>query len=67
MGVKDKIPNLFKTNATVDCSKAKLDGKKSRKLNYESEVIKDRIIRDIKTLFDQKEEDYYKPVRIGNF
>ena len=51
----------------MDCSKLKLDGKKSRKLNYESKAIKDRIIRDIETLFHQKEEDYYKPVRIGNF
>ena len=34
-------------------------------LKKENEAIKDRIIRDIKTLFRQ--EDYYKPVRAGNF
>ena len=26
----------------------------------------DRIIRDIETLFDQ-EDDYYKPLKVGNF
>ena len=28
--------------------------------------MKDRIIRDIKTLFEQ-DHDYYKPIREGNF
>ena len=36
------------------------------KLKKEKKTIKDRIIRDIKTLFEQ-EDDYYKPVRVGNF
>ena len=35
------------------------------KLKEENEAIKDRIIRDITTLFEQ--EDYYKPVRVDNF
>ena len=65
--VKNKILNLFKTSTTKDCSKPKHDGKKSGKLNNEREAIKDRIIRDIKTLFEQQEEDYYKSVRVGNF
>ena len=30
-------------------------------------LIEDRIIRDIRTLFEQQEEDYYKPKRINNF
>ena len=30
-------------------------------------AIESKIIRDIKNLFQQKEEDYYKPVREGNF
>ena len=30
-------------------------------------AIEDRIIRDIKSLFEQEEEDYYKPLRVGNF
>ena len=37
------------------------------KLEKENIAIKDRIIRDTKTLFEQEEEDYYKPVRFGNF
>ena len=28
--------------------------------------IKEKIIRDIRTLFESDEEDYYKPVRTGN-
>ena len=38
-------------------------------LKIENRAIKDRIIRDIrniKTFFEQ-EEDYYKPVKVGNF
>ena len=30
-------------------------------------VIKDRILKDIRNLFEHEEEDYYKPVRVGNF
>ena len=36
------------------------------KLRKENETIKDRIIRDIRTLFKQ-EDDYYKPIRVHNF
>ena len=36
------------------------------KLKKEKKIIKDRTIRDIKTIFEQ-EEDYYEPVRVGNF
>ena len=41
------------------------EGKKPRKLTEEYEAIKHRIIRDIKSLFEQL--DYYEPVRVGNF
>ena len=37
------------------------------RLKKENEGIKDRIIRDIENLFEQQEEDYHKPVRVGNF
>ena len=37
------------------------------RLKKENELIKDRIIRDIKNLLEQEEEDYYKPVRVDNF
>ena len=29
--------------------------------------MKDREIRDIRNFFEHEEEDYYKPVRVGNF
>ena len=35
-------------------------------MTLKKEAIKDKIIRDIKNLFEQK-EDYYKPVRVVNF
>ena len=36
------------------------------KLKKEKEEIKDRTIRDIRILFEQ-EDDYYKPIKTGNF
>ena len=36
------------------------------KLKRDNEAIKDRIIQDIKILFEQ-EDDYYKPIRTDNF
>ena len=33
-----------------------------------TKAIKDRILRDIKNLFEHKEEEnYYEPVRVSNF
>ena len=40
--------------------------KKLRKKESNERLIKDRIIRDIRTLFEQ-EEDYYKPKTVNNF
>ena len=38
------------------------------KLKKENETIKDRVIRDIRNLFEYREEKgYYEPARIGNF
>ena len=37
-----------------------------RKKEFNSRLIKDRIIRDIRTLFEQQEEDHYKPKRLIN-
>ena len=39
--------------------------KEERKKN--KRLIKDKIIRDIKTLFQQQEEDYYQPKRVSSF
>ena len=36
------------------------------KLKKENKASKARIIRNIRTLFKQ-EDDYYKPIRLGNF
>ena len=41
------------------------EDRKKKKQN--EEIVKDRIIRDIRTLFEQQEEDYYKPKRVSNF
>ena len=38
------------------------------RLEKETKAIKDRILRDIKNLFEQKEEEnYYKTIRVSNF
>ena len=38
------------------------------RLEKENKAIKDRIIRDIRNLVEHdEEENYYKPVRVGNF
>ena len=37
------------------------------KLKNYSETIKKRIIRDTRNFFEHEEENYYKPVRVGNF
>ena len=34
------------------------------RLEKDTKAIKDRILRDIKNLFEHAEEDYYKPVRV---
>ena len=38
-----------------------------KKQSEENEEIKDRIIRDIRTLFEPEEKDNYKPIIVGNF
>ena len=80
-GVKDKIMSLFKIKYYSKPKRVKTvygGGKKQFKENIiksirnlfklkkESEAIKDRIFRDIRTFFKQ-EDDYYKPIRVGNF
>ena len=38
------------------------------RLKKETKAIKDRILRDVKNLFEDKdEENYHKPVRVSNF
>ena len=46
--------------------KRKREIRKKKEIN--DKLIKDRIIRDIRVLFEQQqEEDYYKPKRVSNF
>ena len=66
--------SLFKTNTTGNYSKPTRSNnmyrsrKKPRKQSQDNMIkaIEDRIIRDIKKLFEQ-DEYYYKPVRLCNF
>ena len=37
------------------------------KLKKENEVIKGSTIRDVRTLSEQQEDNYYKPIKVGNF
>ena len=37
------------------------------RLKKENESIKDRIVWDIKNLFEYREQDYYKPIRVNEF
>ena len=46
--------------------KQKKKKKKSKKQEHNERSIKDKIIRDIMTLFEW-EEDYYKPKRVSSF
>ena len=81
-GIKDQIMSLFKIKGYSKPKPVKTvygGGKKQSEVNIiksirnllklkkETETIKDKIIRDTRTLFEQKEEDYYKPMRLGNF
>ena len=43
--------------------KMDLEGKKE----MNNSIIRDRIIWDIRILFEQEKEDYYKPKRVSNF
>ena len=81
-GVKEQTMSLFKTKYYSKSERVKTvygGGKKKSKetiiknirnpfkLKKENEAIKDRIVREIKTLFEQEEKDYYKPIRVDNF
>ena len=67
---KDKIikdvKKSFKLKKEIDEKRIK-SIKNPFRLRKENQAIKDRIIRDIRDLFDQEKEAYYKPVRVGNF
>ena len=47
--------------------KTKKKERNQRKIKKNERLIKDEIIRDMRTLFEQQEEDYYKPKRVCSF
>ena len=72
---KGKVFSLFKTNTSKKkvYARGKRLSKPKTQNNIKNPIIlkkkknKDRIIRDIRTFFEQKEEDYCKPKRVSNF
>ena len=62
--LKDKITNHIWT-----LSKTKKEKEERKKKKHNDRTNKDRIIREIRRLFEQeeKEENYYEPKRVNNF
>ena len=59
--IKD-VRNLFRFKKKKIDGKAIKDIRNHCKLKKKNEEIKDRVIRDIRSLFEHEKEDYYKPV-----
>ena len=54
-------------NARLEEENAIKDIRNLLRLKRETKAIKDRMLRDIKNLFEhEEEENYYKPVRVSN-
>ena len=62
--IKD-IRNIFRLKREWNCTAIKDIGSLFR-LEKENKGIKDRILRDVKNLFEHEEENYYKAVRVNN-
>ena len=58
--------HLFRLEKEVDDTTVTDIGNFFR-LKKENKAIKNRIIRDIRSIFEHKEEDYYKLVKVGSF
>ena len=63
--IKD-IRNLFRLKKELTFTAIK-DIRNLFRQERETKAIKDRILRDIKNLFEHEEGIYYKPVRVSNF
>ena len=59
------IKNIFRLRKEIGNSATK-NIKILFRLKKQKETIKDKITRNIETLFEQ-EDDYYKPIKVGNF
>ena len=62
--IKD-IRNIFRLKREWNYTAIKDIGNLFR-LEKENKGIKDRILRDVKYLFEHEEENYYKAVRVNN-
>ena len=62
--IKD-IKNIFRLRKEISNSATK-NIKILFRLKKQKETIKDKMTRNIETLFEQ-EDDYYKPIKVGNF
>ena len=58
--------DLFKTIENIRYTAIKNIRNRFR-LKKENKVIKDIVIKYFRNLFEHAEEDYYNPVRVGNF
>ena len=62
--IRDKLKNKISINTWTLFETE--ENKEHRKKNHNKRIIKDIIIRDTRTLFEQ-EEDYYECTRVSNF
>ena len=60
--IKD-VTNLFKLKKEIDDTAIK-NIRNLFRVKKEIEIIKDRVIRYIRNLFEYEEKDYYQPVRV---
>ena len=58
--------NIIKDTKNLFRLRKQIDKRNLFRLIKENETIKDKIIRDIKIPLE-KEDDYYKPMKVGNF
>ena len=62
------VRNFFRLKKLKkEINNAAIKGKRNLLLKREDKAIKCRILKNISNLFEHEEEDYYKPVRVGNF
>ena len=54
------------TTNQIEINIADIDKRNLLKEEKKENAIKDRVLREIRTLFESDEKDYYKPIRTGN-
>ena len=58
------VRNLFRLKKDIDDTAIK--NINLFRLKHENEAIKNRVIGDIKNLFEHEDKNYYKPVSVGD-